>query len=91
MKIYSTNDARTNFSELLDISRREPIAISKHGRKTNILLAIEDYERLAKIEDEWWISHTACSISSKSDSKNIDQAIKEMKKGEFIKADIIEC
>jgi prevent-host-death family protein len=91
MKIFTANDARTNFAELMDVSRREPVAITKHGRTVNILLAVEDYERLAQIEDEWWMSQIVATIPSKIDNINIDQSIKEMEKGTFIQADLIKC
>lgn len=90
MKTFTANDARSNFSELMDISRREPIAITKHGRIVNVLLAREDYERFARIEDEWWMSYNATGIVSEVDNLNIELAKKEVEDGKFVKGNLIQ-
>jgi prevent-host-death family protein len=38
----------------LDISRVEPVAVDKTGRKTAVLLSYEGYKRLAELEDAYW-------------------------------------
>ena len=50
MRTYSTNEARNKFAEIIDIARREPVAIAKHGRVVSIILAKEDYEHYQVIE-----------------------------------------
>lgn len=91
MKTFSANNARTHFAELMDISRREPVAITKHGRAVNIILAAEDYERLSNIEDEWWMRHSVALTKSSADTQNIEQAIEELERGEFVEVGIIKC
>lgn len=47
MKIMSAKDAKNGFGLLLDTARAEPVTIEKHGRGVVVVLAIEEYERLA--------------------------------------------
>ncbi len=57
MRTYSTNEARNKFAEIMDIARREPVAIAKHGRVVSVILAKEDYEHYQEIEEERWMNY----------------------------------
>ena len=57
MRTYSTNEARNKFAEIIDIARREPVAIAKHGRVVSIMLAKENYEHYQMIEEERWMNY----------------------------------
>ncbi|WP_425363097.1 type II toxin-antitoxin system Phd/YefM family antitoxin [Candidatus Tisiphia endosymbiont of Hybos culiciformis] len=57
MRTYSTNEARNKFAEIIDIARREPVAIAKHGRVVSIILAKEDYEHYQEIEEQYWMNY----------------------------------
>lgn len=47
MKSMSAKDAKNGFGLLLDTARAEPVTIEKHGRGVVVVMAIEEYERLA--------------------------------------------
>ena len=49
MKTVSAKDAKNGFGRLLDTARAEPVTVEKHGRPVVVVLAIEEYERLAKL------------------------------------------
>lgn len=46
MKYMTANEAKSNFGQLLDSCIREPVAVTKHGRKAMVALSVEDYENL---------------------------------------------
>ncbi len=50
MKALSAKDAKYNFGRLIDTALAEPVVIEKHGRPVVVVVAIEEYERLRRIE-----------------------------------------
>lgn len=78
MRTYSTNEARNNFSELIDNSRREPIAIAKHGRVISVMLAKEDYEHYQELEEQYWMNHK--TISSEDKTAEINSRIEKLER-----------
>jgi prevent-host-death family protein len=50
MQTMSAKDAKYNFGRLIDTARAEPITVEKHGRAVVVVLAVEEYERLMRIE-----------------------------------------
>jgi len=52
MKTMSANEAKKHFGELLDIARREPVSVEKHGRPVAVMMSAEDYDEIqqAKLE-----------------------------------------
>ena len=77
MRTYSTNEARNNFSEMIDNSQHETIEIIRHGRVLSVLLSKKDFERLKKIEDDWWMSQSI--TPSKNKKKEILNTLKDDK------------
>ena len=47
MKFMSAKDAKNEFGLLLDTARAEPVTIEKHGRPVVVVLAVEEFGRLA--------------------------------------------
>jgi prevent-host-death family protein len=47
MQTLSARDAKYNFGRLIDMARAEPVTVEKHGRAVVVVLAVEEYERLA--------------------------------------------
>ena len=47
MQRMSARDAKNGFGRLIDLARAEPVAIEKHGRAAVVVIALEEYERLA--------------------------------------------
>lgn len=48
MKTMSAKDAKNAFGLLIDTARAEPVIIEKHGRGVVVVVAVEEYQRLAK-------------------------------------------
>jgi len=48
MLTLSARDAKYNFGWLIDMARAESVTVEKHGRAVVVVLAVEEYERLAK-------------------------------------------
>jgi len=47
MQRISAREAKNGFGRLIDMARAEPVAIEKHGRAVVVVIAFEEYERLA--------------------------------------------
>lgn len=54
MKTRTATNAKTQFGHLLDMANKEPVAIQKSGRNVAVIMSYEDYERLTRLEDEYW-------------------------------------
>ena len=50
MKTLSTKEAKYGFGRLIDLPRAEPVAVAKHGRPVEVVMAVEEYERLKVFE-----------------------------------------
>ena len=71
MRYMTANDAKKNFGQLLDIARREPVSVQKHGRPVTVMLSIEDYEELKKSKHarpaEKWVQDNKAALESSND------------------------
>lgn len=76
MRVYSTNETRNKFSEIIDLARREPIAVSKHGRIISVILAKEDYDHYLAMEEEQWINYK--TIPANDVTTEINDRIKKL-------------
>ncbi len=56
MKKVSATTLKTKTGECLDTAQKEPIEIEKNGRTVAVLIAHEDYQRLAKLENDYWLA-----------------------------------
>ena len=70
MRTYSTNEARSKFAEIIDIARREPVAIAKHGRVVSVILAKEDYDYYQANEEERWMNYKTIPAEDATDPIN---------------------
>ncbi len=52
--IISSTELKNNFGKFLDTSIREPVEVTKSGRRVAVLLSAEEYDRLALLEDTYW-------------------------------------
>lgn len=43
MSVMTANEAKTRFGEILLMSQREPVQISKHGKPVAVLVSAEDF------------------------------------------------
>jgi antitoxin Phd len=49
-QIWSVQDAKNRFSEVVEAARRKPQTVTKHGKPTVVIVAADEYERLRKLE-----------------------------------------
>lgn len=47
MRTISAKDAKYNFGRLIDLARAAPVAITKYERPVVVVMAVEEYDRLA--------------------------------------------
>jgi antitoxin Phd len=47
---WSVQDAKNRFSEVVDAARREPQTVTKHGKPAVVVVAVDEYERLRKLQ-----------------------------------------
>jgi antitoxin Phd len=49
-QIWSVQDAKNRFSEVVEAARRKPQTVTKHGKAAVVVVAADEYERLRKLE-----------------------------------------
>ncbi|MES2400354.1 MAG: type II toxin-antitoxin system Phd/YefM family antitoxin [Pseudomonadota bacterium] len=52
MTSFSALEAKNRLGQILDAAQREPVTITRHGRPTVIVLAVQDYEALLEGQPE---------------------------------------
>ena len=50
MKTMSARDAKHQFGLLIDNARAGPVTIEKHGRPVVVVVAVEEFERLERLD-----------------------------------------
>ena len=43
MQVYSANEAKTHFGEMLDLVQREPVQVTRHNRVVGVMISPDDY------------------------------------------------
>ena len=54
MIVANSTEVKNNFGRYLDVSSKEPVEVTKSGRRVAILLSTEEYDRLSALEDAYW-------------------------------------
>ena len=54
MKTETATHAKLHFGQVLEEARHEPVIIRKSGRNVAVMLSMDEYERLAALEDKYW-------------------------------------
>jgi len=49
MRNFSSAEAKNHFGELIDAARLAPVAVTKYDKPFVVVMAIEEFERLAKL------------------------------------------
>lgn len=49
MKIVSASDAKQSFASVLEAAARGPVVIRRHQRDAAVVLSMQEYERLARL------------------------------------------
>ena len=47
---WSVQDAKNRFSEVVEAARRNPQMVTKHGKPAVVVVDVEEYERLRRLE-----------------------------------------
>jgi prevent-host-death family protein len=47
---WSVQDGKNHFSELLESARTAPQTVTKHGKPAAVVVAVDEYERLRRLE-----------------------------------------
>jgi antitoxin Phd len=47
--VWSVQDAKNRFSEVLEAARRQPQTVAKHGKPAVVVIAVAEYERLRRV------------------------------------------
>jgi len=47
---HAVQDAKNRFSEVVEVARRKPQTVTKHGRPAVAVVATDEYERLRKLQ-----------------------------------------
>lgn len=55
----TATEVKNKFGKFSDIARNEPVIVEKTGRKSIVLIAFEEYERLTQIENAYWAEMAA--------------------------------
>lgn len=50
MKIMSAREAKNGFGLMIDTARAAPVLVEKHGRGVVVVLAVEEYDRLKRLD-----------------------------------------
>ena len=50
MKTLTAKEAKDGFGRLIDLARAEPVTVAKHGRAVVVVMAVEEFERLQRLD-----------------------------------------
>lgn len=64
MKKVTATELKTKTGECLEKALKEPLEIEKNGRVIAVLVAHEDYARLSRIENEYWLARVEAAEKS---------------------------
>lgn len=82
MKTVTATELKTKTGETLDAAQREPVAIEKNGRPIAVIVPQADYERLMKLENDYWLARVeAAEKSGYLGAEGTTAFVKEMLKG----------
>lgn len=56
MKTVTATELKTKTSETLATAQNEPVTVEKNGRPVAVIVPHADYERLLKLENDYWLA-----------------------------------
>lgn len=80
MKELSTSDIRKDFSEAINqvVYNKERIAVNRHGKKVAVLVPVEDFELLERLEEENDLRAARRAMKEKGKNISWDKVKKEL-------------
>jgi antitoxin Phd len=67
-RIWSVQDAKNRFSEVVEAARRRPQTVTKHGKAAVVVVDVVEYERLRHLERAQAPSFTDALLAMPQDS-----------------------
>jgi prevent-host-death family protein len=56
MKIITATELKNKTAEAIELARSEPVSVEKNGRPSVVIISQADYDRMVKLENEYWLS-----------------------------------
>ena len=77
MQIFTANDAKQKFGEVIDTALQEPVSITKHGRPSVVITSDAEYRELLALKYETLKSEVREGFASldrgETSSRKIDE------------------
>jgi antitoxin Phd len=80
---WSVQDAKNRFSEVVEAARREPQAVTKHGKPAVVVVAVDEYERLRKLQHLKAPSFAALLLAMPTDDEEFERLEGRMREPGF--------
>ena len=64
MRQINSTDFKNHFGEFLDLAKEEPITIGKSGKAVAVVMSVEGYEALQRLEDAFWKARAEAAEAS---------------------------
>lgn len=56
MTTIGATEVKNKFGQIMDQARREPVLVQSHGRDSVVIVDHEEFARLRRLEDAYWIA-----------------------------------
>jgi prevent-host-death family protein len=78
MQIVSATEAKQSFGAVIDKAQREPVMIRKQNRDVAVIMSIENYQRITRINIQEF-QHFRNTISQKAQKRGLtDEKLQEL-------------
>jgi len=64
MKTVTATELKTKTGETLAAAQKEPVTIEKNGRPIAVIVPQADYERLTRLENDYWLARVEAGEKS---------------------------
>ena len=82
-RIWSVQDAKNRFSEVVEAARRQPQMVTKHGKPAVVVVAADEYERLRKLQHLKAPSFTELLLAMPTDGEEFERLEGRMREPGF--------
>jgi prevent-host-death family protein len=80
---WSVQDAKNRFSEVIEAAQREPQTVTKHGKPAVVVVAVDEYERLRKLQHLKAPSFTQLLLAMPTDDGEFERLVGRMREPGF--------
>jgi prevent-host-death family protein len=70
---WSVQDAKNRFSEVVEAAREKPQTVTKHGKRAVVVMAVDEYDRLKKLERQKAITFNEHLLNMPQDGGTFDR------------------